>query len=64
MTILISGGCGFIGPNLIARLAAFDEPIVAVDNLSRGRAEHLPAGVELFRLDLSRDDCIEPLWQP
>lgn len=50
MSILVTGGAGFIGRHLVARLcesrAAFggaDEPIVVLDNLRRGSREALDA---------------------
>jgi UDP-glucose 4-epimerase len=41
--VLVTGGAGFIGANLCARLAAHDvvDAVVALDDLSTGRAENL-----------------------
>lgn len=39
MTILITGGFGFIGSNTAARLSALQHDVVVVDNLSRPGAE-------------------------
>ena len=36
MTILVTGGCGYIGSHLVHALADAGEPIVVVDNLSTG----------------------------
>ncbi len=56
MTWIITGGCGFIGVNLIARLLGEDAetPIRVVDNLSASTREHL-ATVCSFR-ELPADD--------
>jgi len=40
--ILITGGAGFIGSNLVDRLLALNCRIVVLDNLSSGRIENLP----------------------
>lgn len=39
--ILITGGAGFIGTNIIAELANFDCEIVAIDNLSNSYQSHI-----------------------
>ena len=41
---LVTGGCGFIGVNLVSRLAARGDRVRVLDNLSLGRPEDLPAG--------------------
>jgi len=42
MNYLITGGCGFVGSNLAARLLAMNRKVVVFDNLSRhGSAENL-----------------------
>jgi UDP-glucose 4-epimerase len=50
---LITGGCGFIGVNLIARLAQRGAGVRVLDNLSLGRrADVEPHGVELVVGDI------------
>ena len=63
MTILISGGAGFIGPNLIGRLIQAGHEVAVADNLSRGRRENLGAEVHLIVVDLARADSIEIVAQ-
>lgn len=41
MTILVTGGAGFIGSHLCDRLIANGQEVVAIDNLSLGRRENL-----------------------
>ena len=50
--VLVTGAAGFIGSALCRRLRARDQPVVAYDNLSRGRREHLPADVPLVEGDI------------
>jgi UDP-glucose 4-epimerase len=50
--VLVSGGAGFIGSHVVrVHLAAGDE-VTVIDDLSSGRAEHVPDGVPLVRADV------------
>ncbi|WP_431981060.1 UDP-glucose 4-epimerase GalE [Streptomyces qinglanensis] len=49
MTWLITGGAGYIGAHVVRALTAAGERVVALDDLSTGLAERLPAGVPLVR---------------
>lgn len=40
---LVAGGAGFIGANLVRSLLSRGHLVTVVDNMSRGRADHLPA---------------------
>jgi len=41
---LVTGGCGFIGSNLVKRLAKDGNGVVIIDNLSTGREENVDGG--------------------
>jgi UDP-glucose 4-epimerase len=47
MTILITGGAGYIGSHMVHALVDAGEPVVVLDNLSTGFAWALPKGVPL-----------------
>ena len=40
-TILIAGGCGFIGSNLCIRLLSENNKIICIDNLFSGKIKNL-----------------------
>jgi UDP-glucose 4-epimerase len=47
MTILVTGGAGYIGSHMVLELLDAGEKVVVVDNLSTGFAAAVPKGVEL-----------------
>jgi UDP-glucose 4-epimerase len=59
MTLLISGGAGFIGPSLIERAARDGHDAIVIDNFSRGRREHLHRSTKVIEADLSRFASVE-----
>ncbi|MBI4509362.1 MAG: SDR family oxidoreductase [Deltaproteobacteria bacterium] len=55
-TYLVTGGCGFIGSNLVRALVERGEKVRVLDNLSTGRIENLAgleANVQLIRGDIT-----------
>ena len=55
---LITGGAGFIGSHLAESLIADGHAVRVLDNFFSGRAENLPAGVELIRADVTRQEAV------
>lgn len=48
-SILVTGGCGFIGVNLVSRLVRQNFHVRILDDLSLGKSEHVePFGIELM----------------
>ncbi len=58
-TICITGGAGFIGSHLAEAFAGRGARVTVIDDLSTGRAENVPAGVELRRLDVRSREAAE-----
>jgi UDP-glucose 4-epimerase len=58
MKVLVTGGAGFIGSHVVERLVGAGHSVVALDNLSSGRRENLPAACALLEMDL-RDPAID-----
>ncbi|MBK3868568.1 NAD-dependent epimerase/dehydratase family protein [Pseudomonas stutzeri] len=58
--ILVTGGAGFIGSNLVDALLARGDAVRVLDNLSTGKRENLPrdARVELIIGDVADADCV------
>lgn len=50
--VLVTGGAGFIGSNVVARLLAGGHTVVILDNLASGYAENVPAGVQFVQADV------------
>ncbi|HTI28142.1 MAG TPA: NAD-dependent epimerase/dehydratase family protein [Kutzneria sp.] len=54
MRVMVTGGAGFIGSNLVDRLELDGHEVVVVDDLRRGRKENLAnAAAELIELDVT-----------
>jgi UDP-glucose 4-epimerase len=58
VTVLVTGGCGFIGARLVSQLLEDGAELRVLDDLSRGRADNLPEGVELVRGDIRDSDTV------
>jgi len=61
--LLVTGGAGFVGSALAARLAADNEVVVA-DDLSNGRREAVPADAEFVEADLTDPDAVAEVVAP
>lgn len=53
MHYLVTGGCGFIGSHLIELLLQDGHKISVIDNLSTGKRENIPTGVQLIVADIT-----------
>lgn len=64
MTVLVTGGAGYIGAHVVAALRGRGDDVVVVDDLSAGRAERIQ-GVPLERIDLAsvtaRDELVDAM---
>ncbi len=59
--VLVTGGAGFIGSHVCEAYRDAGREVVAVDDLSGGRRENVPDGVELVEMDI-RSDRLEDLF--
>lgn len=53
MTVLVTGGAGFIGSHVVEALLARGEEVHVLDDLSKGQVTNLPARVPLHVLDIA-----------
>ena len=59
MTVLVTGGAGYIGSHMVHALAEAGERVVVVDNLSTGFSNFLPQDVPLFIGDAGDENLVE-----
>jgi len=59
MSVLVTGGAGYIGSHMVYALVEAGESVVVVDNLSTGFSAHLPAGTPLFIGDAGDENLVE-----
>jgi UDP-glucose 4-epimerase len=52
MTILVTGGAGYIGSHTVRELQRAGQPVVVYDNLTKGHRPAVPAGVKLIEGDI------------
>jgi UDP-glucose 4-epimerase len=63
MRVLVTGGAGFIGSHSVAQLLAAGHTVRVLDNLSTGKAEHLPPSVDLIVADVTDQTAVERATQ-
>ena len=63
MTILVTGGCGYIGSHMCWCLHDADEDFVVIDNLSTGFEWAIPSDVNLYTGDIADEALLEHIFQ-
>ena len=53
-TAIVTGGAGFIGSHLVDRLLEHGYNVTIIDDLSLGKIENVPKGVDFIQLDVRR----------
>ena len=61
MTVLVTGGCGYIGSHMVHELADAGEQVIVLDNLSTGFRSALPEGVPLYVGDVGDSSLVSAL---
>jgi len=52
LNILVTGGAGFIGSNLVDRLVKERHKVVVIDNLSTGKKENINSKAKFYHMDI------------
>jgi UDP-glucose 4-epimerase len=58
-TAIVTGGAGFIGSHVADALLAEDYDVVVVDDLSTGRADRVPDGARMERVDITDKRAVD-----
>jgi UDP-glucose 4-epimerase len=61
---IVTGGAGFIGSNLVDALLARGDEVHALDNLSKGSRENVPAAAQLHVADIREPDEVFDAVRP
>ncbi|MDX1920925.1 MAG: NAD-dependent epimerase/dehydratase family protein, partial [Candidatus Caenarcaniphilales bacterium] len=63
MSILVTGGCGYIGSHVVNQLLEAGKEVIVLDNLSTGSADSLLHGEKLIELDLAEVGKIQQVFK-
>lgn len=58
-TVLVTGGAGFIGSNLVKELSRQGKRVVVIDDLSSGKKEYLPREAVFYQADVRGKNIAE-----
>lgn len=62
MRILVTGGAGFIGSNIVDALLADGHEVAVLDDLSTGKQTNVALNVKLYRADIRDNDALTNIF--
>jgi len=63
MKILVTGGAGFIGSNVVDALVIEGHEVAILDNLSTGRRENLNPNAKFYNVDITNFEGVEKVFK-
>jgi len=63
MKILVTGGAGFIGSNVVDALVREGHEVAILDNLSTGRKENLNPNAKFYNVDITDFESVEKVFK-
>lgn len=61
--ILVTGGAGYIGSEVVHQLQSLGHKVVVIDNLSTGDVRRLPLNVDFIQSNIGNESTVEDLFQ-
>lgn len=58
MTVLVTGGCGYVGSSVVWALYRAGKKIVVVDDMSTGNVKLLPPGIKVYEIDMAKEGAL------
>lgn len=62
MKYIVTGGAGFIGSHIVDALIKQGHEVLIIDNLSTGKEKNINPKAKFYKLDISNEKEIEPLF--
>jgi UDP-glucose 4-epimerase len=62
MRVLVTGGAGFIGSNIVDALLAYGHEVAALDDLSTGKEKNVSPHAKLYRADIRDNDAVTKIF--
>lgn len=63
MKILVTGGAGFIGSNLVDALIESGHEVAVIDNLSTGKRENIHEKAKFYEVDVTDKDALKSVFE-
>ena len=64
MKIVLTGGAGFIGTNVVNELLKENHELIIIDNLKTGYQKNIPTGVRFIHMDCSDENLLNVITEP